>query len=495
VNKNLNIKTNAPYSYYIKLNIKFSTRSFMFLKMKYYFICILASIFLITNTNCINDNNDTKTTISSNFNLDKELNYQLLIQPDGNSSLSITHLNNSEELKNVNNKSDSNSTAKKNIDDETLTIKFINFFRSIDRYTLILISAFVSGLFLMGFLICLALCICKTVNRLNRKNKLPEITNPAYDEKVNLNGSSLIVKYTPIDQIDDDLFEENEKGGTLTNKNGKVTLCEGETDFDVDPQLKKTSSEETLKQDDSSSASSSSSSLSFNRVPLTPKTPPPPIDDNNHQDSTDHTPLFHKNLVKKISGSNLFNRTNSESHDKLNQNNNNSNILKTTSSIMSLKKIGLSRKSIASSSTSIQQPQQQLDFQKIQDDIEHMALNKNLIKTDSTSSNIRQTSTSSNQVDSSDNLHKQESVSDIYFEYIKKKREEQVASKQKSKINDLIKDNNKRHSINAIQVSFNPNGVSGSTNNPISNNQANVSNLMSNDSMSVDTLGSEKSCY
>ena len=159
-----------------------------------------------------------------------------------------------------------------------------------------------------------------------------------------------------------------------------------------------------------------------------------------------------------------------------------------------MKKIGLSRKSIASSSTSIQQPQQQLDFQKIQDDIDHMALNKNLIKTDSTSSNIRQTSTSSNQVDSNDNLHKQESVSDIYFEYIKKKREEQVASKQKSKINDLIKDNNnKRHSINAIQVSFNPNG--GSTSNTTNNNtpsggvnhQVNVSNLMSNDSMSVDT--------
>jgi hypothetical protein len=463
--------------------------------MRYYFIAILASIFVITNINCIAINNsDTKTTISSNSNLDKELSYQLLIQPDDNSSLNITHLN-SDELTNVN----INKTVNKN-EDETFKIKFINFFRSIDRYTLILISAFVSGLLLMGCLICLALCICKSVNRLSRKNKLPEITNPAYDEKVILNGSDhLNVKYAPIDQIDDDFLDENEKGGTLTkndSKNGKATLCEGETDFDIEPQLKKTPSEETLKEEDNNkhnlTTSSSSSSLSFNRVPLTPKTPPPQAD---HEDTTDHTPLFHKNLVKKSSGSNLFNRKNSESHDKLNQNNNNNNGLRTTSSIMSLKKIGLSRKSIASSNTSIQQPQQQLDFQKIQDDIDHMALNKNLIKTDSTSSNIRQTSTNSNQTDSNDNLHKQESVSDIYFEYIKKKREEQVASKQKSKINDLIKD--KRHSINAIQVSFNPNGGGGSpaaTSNTI-NNQVNVSNLMSNDSMSVDTLGSEKSCY
>jgi hypothetical protein len=59
--------------------------------MRYYFI--LASIFLITNINCINQ---TNTTIppTSNSNLDKELNYQLLIQPDDNSSLNITHLNN-----------------------------------------------------------------------------------------------------------------------------------------------------------------------------------------------------------------------------------------------------------------------------------------------------------------------------------------------------------------------------------------------------------------
>jgi hypothetical protein len=482
--------------------------------MRYY---ILASIFLI-HTNILYCINQTKTTIppTSSSNLDKELNYQLLIQPDDNSSLNITHLNNDQFII-VNNLTVSNKNDEKN--EDTFKIKFITFFRSIDRYTLILISAFMSGLLLMGCLICLALCICKSVNRLNSKNKLPEMTNPAYDEKVNLNGSNLNVKYAPIDQMDDDLFEENEKGGTLTAKNGHVTLCEGETDFDIEPQLKKTSSEETLKDEDNNkkdrnlSPSSSSSSLSFNRVPLTPKTPPqqkktPIVDDNNHEDSTDHTPLFNKNpMIKKISGSNLFNRTNSESHEKLNQNNNNNNGLKTTTSIMSLKKIGLSRKSIASSSTSIQQPQQQLDFQKIQDDIDHMALNKNLIKTDSTSSNIRQTSTSSNQVDSSDNLHKQESVSDIYFEYIKKKREEQVASKQKSKINDLIKDNNnKRHSINAIQVSFNPNG--GSTSNTTNNNnninytpsggvnqQINVSNLMSNDSMSVETLGSEKSCY
>ena len=72
------------------------------------------------------------------------------------------------------------------------------------------------------------------------------------------------MKYAPIDQMDDDLFEENEKGGTLTAKNGHVTLCEGETDFDIEPQLKKTSSEETLKDEDNNNNNNKDRNLDNN---------------------------------------------------------------------------------------------------------------------------------------------------------------------------------------------------------------------------------------
>lgn len=417
-------------------------------------------------------------------------------------------------------------------------------FKGTDKYTLILTSAFLAGILLIALLIALAFCICKNVNRFGRrKKKLPaEMTNPAYDLKNNNcedNGDGddvfMNVKYKPVSQsnlnmeldVDQVSLDDEEEDATL--KRG-ATLCKGEDDFNIETPLlkKKTKSQDTLTKDQlsssSSSPSSSDSSLSFDNVPIdsptksiekptsTKKAKSPP----RLTDFTDHTPLFRKNNNNNNnhnSNSKLFARTNSE--------------LKEADSKISLKKLKDSRKSIASSTTSIQQqPQPELNFSLIQNDIDDMAVNKKLVKSESTSSQINSnnnnnTTNNSNthsrqQINSSDSIDdissankKNKSISDIYMDYIKSRRLEQSQSKQQraKQAVDIKPDDlnlNKRHS--ALNVSVNPNGpnatkmTSGSVarlNNPASAtaDSNNASNLVSNDSMSVETVGSEKSCY
>jgi hypothetical protein len=495
----------------------------------------LKLIFFLTLMISITCKDINNSTISSRFSAStlktdehKELNYTLLIVLDDNSTKTMLH----------DSFNTTNGVKTKEISIfEIFKSKIINYFKGIDRYTLILICAFLIGLFLIICLVGLAICICKSVNKLN-KDKLTEITNPAYDQNATIGSSSssnkyLNVKFTKVNNFDSDneekFIDDGEVSLDIKEENLKkmATLCTGEIDFDIESSppgiiVKKTegkaSSNETLTNKNknelnSSSSSSSSSSLSFGNVsidksPLSVQFKRPkdkslsevdnfnkPTNSLNHseQDSTDHTPLFNKN-TKRIS---LFNRTNSESHDKNSQ----------SSNFSQIKKLKDSRKSITSSNASIQQNQQPLNFKLIQNDIDDMALNKNLIKTTSTSSNIASHLNKSSSghlnkqsvVDSIDDLSnenkKNKSISDIYIDYIKAKRQEQSASKQKTKqVNNLLSDSNKRHSINAVSVSLNPNGGE-SNRGPATNTTNNASNLISNDSMSVETLGSEKSCY
>ena len=451
---------------------------------------------------------------------------------------------------------------------------------SIDRYTLIMIVAFLSGVLLIAALTAFVYCMCRCVGHRRHGSKLVEMSNPAYDKypyKFETLGDSFDNDNIPLspslsvtpaaaaaaaaaatvtastacgkaqiyrdapdefeihsthDHGDDDNEQEHE-GNAKKNNNAQKTPppprqnVEADVAAAVSPTCTLVSADTPQVVRGSDKATNNDDSpVSYDQCP-TPTSAPTPAAKSSRSTSKLNIAVVQiadqvdtSTEVKFIANStqNLF-------------------IKKTTAGVHNKDK----RFSISGSRQNIELQQQQnkiskgssrhlasrlslagserasvnmapLDFGLIDDEITYLADNK-LIAIAS-KSNVNASQTLAGRFDDSDlqlndddddnnnnndpkgkntirSSSKHKSISDIYFDYIKGKRDEAKQQKASKPLLDFLTRNaggDKRHSTHAIAVNTNPNGdVSNGNGNNLANNRV--------ETISVETLGSEKSCY
>lgn len=470
------------------------------------------------------------------------------------SSTNSKTLNRTEPMTEIDTNNDSNVEDNPDEGFQNNTSLLDTLLNKFDRQTLIMIVAFLIGVLLIGILIAISICICNGVQTCKTKKsnsnslgKADIATNPAYDN----------VKYAPNFDSDADNFNQIEMNNETYPSN--IPLLSSKVDKNK-LTLNSTSSlscstasinsvvynktPNTIEIVKSPNAASNNLNKGNDTPSMTPmkgvntsalnlrssisnivantfnSTPSKSIKKNDEKsndsenerscllDETDSTEVPNESVVRKplfqsqaktgqqilreqkLSNKNIMHPqyTRTQSHSE-SHNNEDARIPNTASN---------NRLSAASSRSSITMPGIPLDFDKIKDDIDDLAVNKEKLASrtnlQSPSQNASQIIEMDNQADSVNN-----SIADIYrkeFINIQQQSNQKDATKKLNKfemsvssssiISETMKEalKKKRLSMNidVSQVNFDTNGRS-------------VTNLDKNASVSNYTVSSEKSCY
>ncbi|CAF0874834.1 unnamed protein product [Brachionus calyciflorus] len=371
-----------------------------------------------------------------------------------------------------------------------------NFF---NRSSLILTLAFFIGLLIIIGIILIAICIYRSMSR-KRRNRPEKMvtTNPIYDKipKIEfLSSSDSLNSKKKIYTRPDDLQSPDSKSSTET-----IKLIDFKTE-DQNTQKEREKPSPSLGSIRSFTPSSSSIDSVIEKTPQTPKA-------TSQTPSILNTPSIKSVLTKKITNSsskdlekscllddedNLDNSTNNKNRytpnvknrpiKQLNKEENASRksllFNKRTNSesvddgLPPIPPSNKNRQSIVSSTSSIAPGNQSIDFTQIKSGVDEIL---NQVK-------IQNPSSSTISLNVRDSMHN--SLSDIYMQAIKEKREQEKMAKLQK---------NTQITASSIGISMNPNG--GGTSGPAT--AVNVQKAEINffdDTTSVKTYGSEKSCY
>lgn len=420
----------------------------------------------------------------------------------------------------------------------------------IDRYTLIMTSAFLIGLVCIGAVIACSVCICKYVGKFHRERKSKkqsnELVNPKYDFthiKTNNPDTDFLSEiatprpptiYTKSDEEKkkrNELFNDHtpkSKNSSIDEKKALLNQEDIEMQILVDQAGKNDNNHQTTISSPSTPSSSASSIDSFinktpksvlinkNMIPNSPLTPPKSasILDSTPVKAPKSTPASTfksslSNLAQKLSGSKpkvddfLENNSNSASRytpnlrDKTNQqkskevqNSRRSLYNRTTSETEhpfdQLPPMGPSSKraSVISSTSSIGLPNRSIDFGLVKTDVDDLLNDMSLLKS---------SVSKSSDVNREENESRTNSVSNIYMDAMRQRIE--AMNKTGGKSGGATNTNAMDISDLSVSVNLNPGGGGGSRGGNMNRSRGNLASEKSYDKGSVNTLGSEKSCY